>query len=106
MQGGTDDLNFKDDRAQEWLGRLDRSVDQIFFNALFDDLDHTAEEREKRWQTNLWQLTESLFDEAVEILPRSTARKPAAVAQASSMLNFKARQILPAAFPPPEAHPS
>ncbi len=98
MQGGTDDLNFKDDRAQEWLGRLDRAVDRIFFNALFDDLDFTAEEKERRWQTNLWQLTESLFDEAVEILPRNAARKPAAIAQASSLLRFKARQILPAAF--------
>ena len=104
MQGGTDNLNFKDNRAQEWLGRLDRSVDQIFFNALFDDLDHAAEEKERRWQTSLWRLTESLFDEAVEILPRNTARKPATIALASSMLNFKARQILPAAFPPPEAN--
>ena len=103
LQGGTDDLNFKDDRAQAWLRRLDRTVDRLFFNALFDHIDLSSEEKDLRWQMILWRETGSLFDEAVDILPRNAAREPATVAQASSLLKFKARQILPAAFPPAKA---
>ena len=100
-QGGTEQkLNMKDDRADPWLNRFEHEVDRAFFPMLFDDI--PEEDSERQWQKALRSLAHELFTDATHVLPGKVSRNPITIVQAESLFHFKAKEVLPKAFPSAE----
>jgi CRISPR system Cascade subunit CasA len=84
LQGGLDDLKLDDDRADDWLDRLERDVDAEFFPRLFADIETDADERSKSFETWLDTLGRDLLERAMASLPTPSARRERDVAAAEA----------------------
>jgi len=126
MQGGKDDIDFRDRRADAWIDRLDQRIDEIFFDHLSalagagagaseggaseggGKDGGGAEERDlcrTAWQRALADMTKALFLEAAELLPTPSARRERARARGESLFYAMLYKSLPMARParPPAA---
>jgi len=74
LQGGTDKLNMKDERTKHWETCLDRSVDDIFFEDLWGDLEKTSEEASLNWLCRIYSLAEKQLKNAMAECPLHSAR--------------------------------
>ena len=101
-QGGSDDLNFKDDADRTYLSRLDREVDRTFFDDLFRDemAGLTPEELSDRWDRRLYELAKGLLDEAIDAMPCPDERRYRAIAAAEARFYGGVRKHLPGAHEP------
>lgn len=82
LQSGDDALDFRDDRPQRWLDRLDHAVDRVFFEDLWADVEVDDEEADRRWSDRLRQLARSELEHAIQSSPLPTARRHRAIAAA------------------------
>ncbi len=103
LQGAPDDLDLRDDRPQRWLDRLDRGVDQIFFQELWSDFalsDQDSTEADKRWEKTLYDLAKTQLDDAIRSAAVPEARAYRAIATAEMRFEGSARKTLKKLFPP------
>ncbi|MEO5331404.1 MAG: type I-E CRISPR-associated protein Cse1/CasA [Magnetococcus sp. YQC-5] len=75
IQEAPDKLNFKDQRANAWLARLDQKVDDAFFPSLWRVLDQSTEEAENEWLTILREAAETILEAAKKSLIGAGARR-------------------------------
>lgn len=106
MQGGADELNFKDERPRPYVDRLDAEVDRIFFPLLWAELELEPEEQATRWNQTLARLAREIFEDAVENAPSPEARHYRAIAQAGERFFGGVYNQLPGAFDSTEEDPS
>jgi CRISPR system Cascade subunit CasA len=103
MQGGKDDLDFRDERARPWLDRLDRAVDAMFFDhlwALAAAPDAADRDRARAaWRSDLIAITRGLFNTAADRVPTPSARRERARGVATNVFEGYMHNHLP----PPEA---
>lgn len=99
LQGAPDKLNFKDDRADRWLERLDAEVDREFFERLWEDLDTEPDDARARWEKWLLELARTALRDAIESAPAPDARRYRCIASAERALEGAARKHLANAFP-------
>jgi len=107
LQGGSEKLDFRDQRTDRWLSRLDDAVDGIFFDALWEDAADAVptDEARRRWDRRLVDLAERQLRDAVDAAPVPLATKRRAEARAELMFYGLARNHLPLAFTRDEEHP-
>lgn len=98
LQGGADDLDFRDPRARPWLDRFDDEVDVCFFAHLFRDIDASEDEQHQRWETVLKELATATFQQAIAEAPRPAARHYRAVSGAERRFHGGLRKVLAAAY--------
>lgn len=98
LQGGGDNINFKDNRVDAWRSRFNSHVDNIFFDYLWDYAAATGNERSEqdsiaRWVMELYRIGKQTLNQAMDSLPTPVARKLRAEAHAESMFegSFKNR---------------
>jgi CRISPR system Cascade subunit CasA len=99
LQGGRDDIDFRDRRTSRWLERLDAAVDRVFFEDLWAVADLDSEEARRQWDERLRALTREQLDAAIAEAPTPGAVHPKAVARAEIIYWGSARKRLPLAFP-------
>lgn len=95
LQGGTDELDQKDERPREWLDRLDGEVDGIFFPHLFRRLGAEGDggaAAEAEWRQELSRLARDLFDRAAARLSPPDSRRERGVAVASLLFGGQLRK--------------
>jgi len=98
LQGGPQELNYRDERPRPWLDRLDRAIDAVFFEELWADAPLPGAEADRRWDRRLYQLAKTQLEAAVSGAPTSPAVQPRAVARADLLFHRAARKYLPHAF--------
>ena len=99
LQGGPEDLKFKDNRTGPWLDSLDQHIDEIFFESLWADAElEPPEEAVRRWDKALWDLARAELERAFHSAPVPQATRPRAEARAELMLRDLARKHLAGAF--------
>lgn len=94
LQGGGDKLDFKDERPREWLDRLEREVDGIYFPHLFARLaagEGDAAMGGAAWREALARITRDLFETATTRLSPPESRRERAHAVASLILDRQIR---------------
>jgi CRISPR system Cascade subunit CasA len=86
LQGGKSELDFRDTRPDVWLELLDHAIDDIFFPHLWAitgaEDEEIKEEKRKEWQKALFKITTGMFENALNHLPTSSARRERARAEA------------------------
>ena len=99
LQGGADDLDFRDKRTEPWLDAFDDAVDRVFFGDLWSSLDLSREEREQAWNGRLLALAREQLADAMSAAPVPLAQRPRALARAELIFRGAARKHLPIADP-------
>ncbi|HSR53603.1 MAG TPA: type I-E CRISPR-associated protein Cse1/CasA, partial [Acidobacteriota bacterium] len=97
LQGGADDLDLRDQRTRPWLDRLDRAIDQVFFQDLWKSLE-SQEDPVRDWEKRLVGLARRELEDAVQACPTPLARSPRARARAELRFRGAARKHLAQAF--------
>ncbi len=98
LQGGPDQINFKDDRASPQLKNFDAAIDQIFFPRLFDLADRPADEAQAAWRAELIEIARRILTDSYDSVPIPVARRYRAIAMAERRLSIAARKFAPEAF--------
>jgi CRISPR system Cascade subunit CasA len=98
LQGGKDELDLRDTRADRWARRFDEAVDGVFFNDLWAAIDLGESEANERWDRRLVELAGEQLDDAIAVAPFSDARRPRAIARAKLIFNGASRNHLPSAY--------
>jgi CRISPR system Cascade subunit CasA len=96
MQGGPDQIDFTDDRADSEVGALDSAADQIFFPRLFELVGRN--DALDSWKKELIGLAEAILRRAFDAAPVPIARRYRAIAMAERAFNRRARKLAPEAF--------
>jgi CRISPR system Cascade subunit CasA len=91
LQGGREELDFRDRRVQPWLDRFDAEVDRVFFEDLWEALAMTNEDRQHTWDQRLRTLAWDQLDHAMETAPVPLAHRPKARARAELVFRGTAR---------------
>lgn len=99
LQAAPEKLKLEDDRPQRWTQAFSRSVDDMFFAALFADLDAPAEVAELAFDQRLFDLARAQLELAMAGSPVPAARRPRAIAAAERAFYGRARKLLPNLFP-------
>lgn len=102
LQGGSDNLDFRDPRARVWLDRFDSAVDQVFFPDLWEAAGVSREEHEIAWNSRLRMLAWEQLEHAIGSAPVPLAQRPRAVAKAELLFHGTARKNLPTEAPAQE----
>ena len=98
LQGGPDQINFKDDRASPQLKDFDAAIDQIFFPRLFDLADRSPDEAQAAWRAELIETARRILTDSYDSVPIPVARHYRAIAMAERRLSIAARKFAPEAF--------
>jgi CRISPR system Cascade subunit CasA len=98
LQGGPDQIDFKDDRASPQLKDFDAAIDQIFFPRLFDLADRPADEAQAAWRAELIEIARRILTDSYDSVPIPVARRYRAIAMAERRLSIAARKFAPEAF--------
>jgi CRISPR system Cascade subunit CasA len=99
LQPGASKLDLRDPRARVWSDRLDKRVDAIFFERLWQDAaPELAGETDRRWAEELVRLGREILEEAIRSVPLPSVRRYRAVAEARNRFEAGARKHLRAAF--------
>lgn len=101
LQGGRDEVDFRDRRTGPWLERFDGAVDVVFFGDLWAAADSAvdASQASRQWSQRLLDLARVQLDAAIAEAPIPQAVAPKAVARAEIVFRGAARKRLPEAFP-------
>lgn len=94
LQGAPEKLDFKDDRADRWLERLDAAVDREFFERLWADLAADPDAARAAWERWLLELVRAELRDAIESAPIPDARRYRCIATAERALEGAARKHL------------
>lgn len=94
LQGGATDLDLRDKRTRRWLDRLDRAIDGVFFEDLFNDADLPTDDAMKRWDERLHVLARLQLSHAMRAAPVPGARRLRAQARAELVFRRCARKQL------------
>ncbi|HSR53200.1 MAG TPA: type I-E CRISPR-associated protein Cse1/CasA [Acidobacteriota bacterium] len=97
LQGGADDLDLRDQRTHPWLDRLDRAIDRVFFQDLWESLE-SDQDPVRAWEERLVNLAQRELKDAVAACPTPLARSPRARARAELRFWGAARKHLAQAF--------
>lgn len=99
-QGGGAQISFKDEAPRSYLAEHDREIDRIFFGELFADeaAKLLPEEKGRRWERRVYELTEAVFERALDEMPKPDARRYRAIAAAEGRFYGGAKKNLPLAF--------
>lgn len=97
LQGGPDDIDFKDRRADPWLERFDRLVDDAFFPALWQALE---DGRAQPWRRTLGDLGRQVLLAAEGGAPIQAARVERAVARAERLYGIRLHKLFGALHAP------
>lgn len=103
LQGGPEQLKFDDDRADVYLQRLDRAIDDEFFQLLFEYADADPEAADAAFEKRLVELAKSQLYDARQSLPVPTARRWRAQAKAENVFWGAVRNQFKLAYPPKAA---
>jgi CRISPR system Cascade subunit CasA len=98
LQGGKDRLDFRDRRTTPWTDRFDREVDAVFFEDLWEALNLSAEDADRRWDRRLFELARGQLEHAARAAPRTEATALRAEARSWLFFHALARKNLPSAF--------
>lgn len=98
LQGGPDQIDFKDDRASPQLKYFDTAIDQIFFPRLFDLADRPADESQAAWRAELIEIARHILTDSYDSVPLPGARRYRAIAMADRRLSIASRKFAPEAF--------
>lgn len=98
---GTGELDFRDDRVQPWLDRLEARIDDRFFTELFDAAPLDADAARLRWDTILVALLRQTFEEALGEVSMPSAHRYPIVAAAEGRFRAALRKIFPEATASP-----
>jgi len=84
LQGGKDDLDFRDVRTRDWRNQLDSRVDEIFFPALWEDLELDDETARTAWRQRIVKEARGVLRQAEAALPIPAGRRYRALASADN----------------------
>lgn len=98
LQGGPDELNFKDDRHEFWVSAFDRQVDSVYFDHLFEATDGDAVESTRRWTRALLALACAELEDAIGRSPVPSVRRYRAENAAWRTFHGSARRNFPDLF--------
>lgn len=98
LQGGPDTPNYQDKRCDALSGSLDRGVDEIFFEALFDSIDREPAEAERDWTARVIELGRQIFREAAGSLPLPSIHRYRAISRAERFFEGASRKQFPDLF--------
>ncbi len=98
LQGGPDQIDFKDDRASPQLKDFDAAIDLIFFPRLFDLADRPPDEAQAAWRAELIEIARRILTDSYDSVPIPVARRYRAIAMAERRLSIAARKFAPEAF--------
>ncbi len=105
LQGDPETLNFKDERAQRWLDRLESAIDGVFFERLWGDLERDPDTARGEWALQVLDLARAVLDGAAESSPLPAARRYRCLAAAERRFDGAARKHVKLAFPEPGGPP-
>lgn len=106
LQAGPEKLKMEDDRPQRWTQAFNKAVDDIFFPALFDDLEKPGDAAEGAFDARLLELAREQLEAAIAGAPLPAARRPRAIAAAERAFRGCARKVLPNLTQTPAATPA
>ncbi len=95
LQGGPDKLDFRDERADPTVARLDARVDREFFRLLFEHADEASEGADAAFQGWLFDAAREELERAFTSLPTSSARRARGIASAERAFFGAAKKNLP-----------
>lgn len=102
LQGGRDEINFRDQRTDVWLDRLEQKIDAIYFDHLWQvaaayaaEDDTAITQAQHLWQKALVDLSEAVFLEALDRLPAPSGRRERARARAQQAFYGTLYKALP-----------
>lgn len=95
LQGGPEEIDWKDERASRWLDRFHDAVDGCFFEALWRDLDLPQAEADANWERDLLHLARAELFDAMDSVPLPSARAFRARAAAERVFEGARRNHLP-----------
>jgi CRISPR system Cascade subunit CasA len=98
LQGGPDRPNYKDDRCDMLARTLDRRVDEVFFDALFDAVEMDPAEAKRTWTKRVIDFARQIFGEAAASLPIASIHRYRALSRAERMFEGAARKQFPDVF--------
>jgi CRISPR system Cascade subunit CasA len=98
LQGGPDTPNYRDDRCDTLARTLDRRVDEVFFEALFDASEIDPAEAKHSWTKRVIDLARQIFREAATSLPIASIHRYRALSRAERMFEGAARKQFPDVF--------
>jgi CRISPR system Cascade subunit CasA len=99
LQAGASRLDFTDDRPHRWLDAFDQSVDRVFFDALWPDLDVSEAEASRNWERLLLGLARAQLESAIAAAPIPAISRFRAVAAAERMFDGLKRKHFPELVP-------
>lgn len=92
---GTGDLDFRDDRAQPWIDRLEARIDDRFFTELFDAAPLDSDTARIRWDAILVEVLRQTFHEAAGEVSLPSARRYPIMAAAEARFRAALRKTFP-----------
>ncbi|MBF0546389.1 MAG: type I-E CRISPR-associated protein Cse1/CasA [Candidatus Riflebacteria bacterium] len=95
IQSGGEKLDFTDSRPQYWIGQLDTSVDQIFFEHLWQDITMEAGEANLQWAKTVLGLAQQQLNKAMASVPFSSVRKYRSICAAERVFYGSQRRLFP-----------
>lgn len=98
LQGGPDDLNFKDDRADAWTAALDRQIDTVYFDHLFEVAEGDPGAAGLRWTRAVLGLAQAQLEDAIRRSPAPSVRRYRAEHAAWRVFRGAARNRFPDLF--------
>jgi len=98
LQGGTEKLDMKDERTRHWEACLDRSVDDIFFEYLWRDVEKPHEEASLNWLNDIYALAVKQLQDAVTACSLHSARHYRSIAAAEQRFYGVAQNKFPELF--------
>lgn len=98
LQGGPEKLDMKDERTRHWETCLDRSVDDIFFEDLWMDMEKPSEEASRNWLYRIFTLARTQLQNAMTECPHHNARHYRSIAAAERKFYGAARNKYPELF--------
>jgi len=85
--------------AARWLKGFDKSVDDVFFEELWQSVEMNQQESDIRWQTCLREFAEEQFLDAKRSSPKASMAEYRVTSAAEALFNASLRRELTALFP-------
>lgn len=98
IQDGAERLDLRDERIGHWMKDHDESVDQIFFQRLWEDADRDPSAAKTGWERTVLDLARNVLQSSIESAPIPASRRYRAVARAEQLFEACSRKHFPDAF--------
>ncbi len=96
---GNENAKIESNKIQKVTNRFKDSVDQVFFQQLWDDVTLPEEQAYKNWQETLYTIAGKLKEQAIKSYPVPSIRRYKAVSRADAVFEGSARKVLDRLFP-------